>query len=185
MGLVEIDWSWHYYNANNVWVSTNLVVIMPFVIACICRFRNIDVNKKLWTDHLSRVSLFLTCLFYLYDMPVKYVQDGADSICQKSFFIHHIASLFIIPPIILNEYVPWWANPIGFLHGFCIWFPDFEPLNYIYACALMFFHYMLFQKPYKDLKYYWITRISLNGVWIFALMLLIGDCSNFLPLTPD
>lgn len=111
--------------------------------------------------------------------------DGGDTICQKSFFIHHIASLFVISPLFLNEYIPWWANPIGFLHGFCIWFPDFEPLNYIYASALMFFHYMMFQKPYRDLKYYWITRITLNGIWIFALMLLIGDCSNFLPLSPD
>jgi hypothetical protein len=25
----------------------------------------------------------------------------------------------------------------------------------------------------------------LNGVWIFALVLLIGDCSNYLPLGPD
>lgn len=49
----------------------------------------------------------------------------------------------------------------------------------------MYFHYGIYQKPFRDLKYYWVTRISINGVWIFALMLLIGDCSNFLPLAPD
>lgn len=184
MGFEAIDWSWHYYNSNNIWVYGNLVLILPFVIACVARYMNTDINKPLWTDHLSRVFLVFTWLFYIYDIPIKYVIDGGDTICQKSFFIHHIASLFIIPPLFLNSYIPWWANPIGFLHGFCIWFPEFEPLNYIYASALMFFHFMIFQKPYADLKYYRIMRFSLNGVWIFALMLLIGDCSNYLPLSP-
>lgn len=66
MGLVEIDWEWHYFTANNIWVYGNLVLILPFVIACIFRFMNPDINKKLWTDHLSRIFLFLSCAFYIY-----------------------------------------------------------------------------------------------------------------------
>jgi hypothetical protein len=181
----EIDWGFHYYLSNNIWVYGNLVLIAPFVIACLNRLRRPDINTPLWTDHLSRVFLVFTCLYYVYDIPVKYFVDGGDTICQKGFFIHHVASLFIIPPLILNSYIPWWANPIGFLHGFCLAFPEFEPLNYIYAAALMYFHYGIYQPPFRDLKGYWVTRISLNGVWIFCLFLLIGDCSNFLPLAPD
>lgn len=49
----------------------------------------------------------------------------------------------------------------------------------------MYFHYGIYQKPFKNLKYFWVTRITINGVWIFALLLLIGDCSNFLALGPD
>ena len=49
----------------------------------------------------------------------------------------------------------------------------------------MFFHYMIYQKPYSELKLYWLMRWFMNGIWIFCLMLLIGDCSNFLPLGPD
>ncbi len=122
MGFESIDWTYHYYLSNNIWVYGNIVLIAPFVISCVVRFFNTDIKKKLWTDHLSRVMMILTCAFYMYDMPIKYVMDGANTICQKGFFIHHIASLFIIPPLFLNEYIPWWANPIGFLHGFCIWF---------------------------------------------------------------
>jgi len=110
--------------------------------------------------------------------------DGGELICQKGFFIHHVSSLFVIPPLIFNDYIPWWANPIGFLHGFLIFFPEFEILHYVYAVALMYFHFMLYQKPYADLKYYEFTRWAINGIWIFCLMLLIGDCSNYLPLGP-
>lgn len=180
-----VDWQFHYYLSNNIWVYGNLVLILPFVIACVNRLRHPDIKVKLWTDDLARVFLIFTCLYYVYDMPVKYFVDGGDTICQKGFFIHHVASLFIIPPIILNSYIPWWANPIGFLHGFCLAFPEFEPLNYIYASALMYFHYGIYQEPFRSLKGYWVTRIALNGVWVFTLFLLIGDCSNFLPLGPD
>jgi hypothetical protein len=180
-----VDLQWHYYLSNKIWVYGNAVLILPFIIACICRFRNPDINKRLWTDHLARVFLVFTWLYYLYDIPVKYFVDGGDTLCQKGFFVHHISSLFIMPPLFLNSYIPWWANPIGFLHGFCIYYPEFEPLNYIYATALMIFHYGIYQKPYYDLKYYGLMRVFMNGVWIFAIFLLIGDCSNFLPLGPD
>lgn len=152
--IQNIDWSYHYYLSNNIWVYGNTVLILPFIIACINRYRNVDINKYLWTDHLARIFLFLTCVYYIYDMPVKYILDGGDSICQKSFFIHHVASLFIIPPLFLNSYIPWFASPIGFLHGFCIFFPEAEWLNYIYASALFVFHFMIYQRPYADLKYY-------------------------------
>jgi len=181
----SIDWQYHYYLSNRIWVYGNVVLILPFIISCICRFRNPDINKKLWTDHLSRLFLFLTWLYYIYDIPVKYLVDGGATVCQKGFFIHHVSSLFIMPPLILNHYIPWWANPIGFLHGFCIYYPEFEPLIYIYALALMVFHYGIYQKPFYNLKYYGFLRVFMNGVWIFCIFLLIGDCSNFLPLGAD
>lgn len=142
---MEIDWQWHYYKANQYWVSVNPTCIIPFIIACICRFRDISVKKYLWTDHLARSYLGMTCFFYVYDSIVKYMFDGADTVCEKSLYIHHISSLFIIVPIVINSYIPWWANPIGFLHGFLVYFPDFEMLNYVYAVAILFFQYMLYQ----------------------------------------
>lgn len=151
-------------------------------MACINRFLHQDIKVQLWTDHLTRLCLVFTCLFYLYEMPIKYVSDGGDMICQKAFFIHHVSSLFVITPLIVNRYIPWWVNPIGFLHGFLIFFPETEILNYIYAVALMYFHYMLYQAPYCKLKGYGSTRWAINGIWIFCLMVLIGDCSNYLPL---
>ena len=181
----NVDWMYHYYMSNNLWVYGNVVLIAPFIIACVFRFFNTDIKKKLWTDELARIFLILTCAYYIYDTPVKYFVDGGDTICLKAFYIHHISSLFIIPPIIFNSYIPWFANPIGFLHGFCIFFPEFEPLNYVYASALMFFHFMIYQKPYADLRGYEFTIWAINGVWVFCLMLLIGDCSNYLPLGPD
>lgn len=185
MGLIDIDWQYHYFASNNIWVYGNIAMIIPFLVACINRMRNPDMKKYLWTDDVSRFMLILTCLYYIYDIPVKYVVDGGDTLCQKGFFVHHVASLFIITPIIINRYIPWWSNPIGFLHGFCIAFPEFEPLNYVYATALMFYHYGICQPPFRDLKGYWLTRIAINGVWVFCIYLLIGDCSNFLPLSPD
>jgi hypothetical protein len=181
----SIDWHYQYYLSNRIWVYGNVVMILPFIFSCICRFRNPDLNKKLWTDHIARFFLLLTWFYYIYDIPIKYFVDGGHTICQKGFFIHHVASLFILPPIMFNNYIPWWANPIGFLHGLCIYYPEFEPLNYIYASALMVFHYGIYQKPFLDFKYYGVTRFFMNGVWLFCLFLLIGDCSNFLPLGPD
>ena len=123
--IEKIDWQHHYYLSNNIWVYGNTVLILPFIIACVNRYINSDINKHLWTDHLSRIFLVLTCAYYVYDVPVKYMMDGGDTICQKAFFIHHVASMFIIPPLFMNDYIPWFANPIGFLHGFCIFFPEF------------------------------------------------------------
>jgi len=183
--MFDIDWNYHYFLSNRIWVYGNAVLIIPFIISFVCRLWQTDINKKLWTDHFARVFLILTWLYYLYDIPIKFIVDGGDTLCQKGFFVHHLSSLFIMPPLFLNSYIPWWAGPIGFLHGFCIYFPEFEPLNYIYASALMIFHYGIYQKPYYDLKYYNLIRIFMNGIWIFAIFLLIGDCSNFLPLWPD
>ncbi len=113
----------YYYLTNKVWVYGNLVLILPFIISCVFRFKQPDINKKLWTDHFARFFLFFSWAFYIVDMLVKYPVDGGDSICQKSFFIHHVGSLFIMPPLFLNRYIPWWSCPIGFLHGFAIYFP--------------------------------------------------------------
>jgi hypothetical protein len=98
--------------------------MMPlFFIAMVNRFRNPSVQKILWTDHLARISLVFTVVFYVADIYVKYLVDGGDTICQKSFFIHHTSSLFLIPPLFLNSYIPWWVNPVGFFHGICIFYP--------------------------------------------------------------
>lgn len=74
---------------------------------------------------------------------------------------------------------------MGFLHGFCIFFPENEEISYVYAVAVMYFHFRLYQSPEKKLKYYGVTRVAINGIWVFCIYLLIGDCSNFLPLSPD
>ena len=91
----------------------------------------------------------------------------------------------MLPPIIFNSYVPWWVNPIGFLHGLVMNYPDIEPLNYVYAVALLIFHYGIYVPPFRDLKYYWVTRIAISGIWVFAIYVLIGNCTNFLPLEAD
>ena len=117
------DILWHYYKANQFWVYFNAAIIVPFLIACINRMIHPTFNKHLWTDHLCRVALIITIAFYPYEMVVKYSVDGGDTICQKGFFIHHMYSIFILLPLIVNDYIPWWVNPIGFLHGFLIFFP--------------------------------------------------------------
>jgi hypothetical protein len=183
--MTNIDWIAHYYLLNNFWVYYNLICIVPFVVACINRYRNPEIETHLFTDHVSRIFLLVPCIYYVFETVVKYVVDGGDSICQKAVFIHHIVSLFIILPLVLNRYVPWWANPIGFLHGFLVFFPDFELLNYAYAVAILYFQFSLYQKPFDKFPYYSSTRIAINGIWVFAVYLLIGDCSNFLPLRPD
>ena len=181
----SIDLLWHYYKANQFWVYVNAFLITPFLVACFNRLRQPAFNKHLWTDHLSRLGLIVTVAFYPYEMAVKYAVDGGDSICQKGFFIHHVFSMFIITPLIINDYIPWWVNPIGFLHGFLIFFPEFEALHYVYAVFLFVFQFGLYQTPYRNLRGYWVTRYAINGVWVFCIMLLIDECSNFLPLSPD
>lgn len=59
----------------------NILMIPPFLISCIVRFFNQDINKYLWTDHLARIFLFVSWVFYIYDMTVKYPVDGAETIC--------------------------------------------------------------------------------------------------------
>jgi hypothetical protein len=43
--------------------------------------------------------------------------------CKKTFLIHHMGSILIIAPLIINRYIPWWVNPIGFMHGFLMAWP--------------------------------------------------------------
>lgn len=113
----------YYYFANWLWITGNIAMIIPFLTSCFVRFFNQDINKYLWTDHFARFFLFFSWCFYIFDMIVKYQVDGADTICEKAFFIHHGSSLILLPPLILNSYIPWWVCPIGFMHGFCINFP--------------------------------------------------------------
>ena len=113
----------HYYFSNWFWITFNVILIIPFLISCVCRFLNQSLDKHLWTDHFARYLLLISWLYYIYDMVVKYPVDGAETICEKAFYIHHGSSLFILPPLILNKHIPWWVSPIGFMHGFCIKFP--------------------------------------------------------------
>ena len=98
----DIDWMWHYYLANKIWVYGNAVMILPFLIACLNRLFHPHINHKLWTDHLCRVCLTFSVLFYLYETVIKYTVDGGDTICQKGTLIHHISTLFIVSPLIIN-----------------------------------------------------------------------------------
>lgn len=174
-----------YYLSNKFWIAFNVFLIVPFIFSCLMRFFNPDVNKPLWTDHIARFLLTVSWVFYIFDMAAKYPIDGAHTICEKAFFIHHGSSLLILPPLILNKYIPWWVSPIGFMHGFCIYYPQYEFINYIYAVCLFIFHYGIYQEPYCKFKGYGITRFFMNFIWIFALMLLLGNCSNYLPTAPD
>lgn len=81
MSFLEWDIMEWYYFINRFWIATNVIFIVPFLIACICRFFNQDIHKNLWTDHLARFFKTVTCLFYVTDIYVKYSVDGADTIC--------------------------------------------------------------------------------------------------------
>lgn len=175
----------YYYGINNVWLWSNLFLIPPFIYACYKRFRNQSFSVSLWTDHLSRFGLAFTLLIYIFDSTIKYIADGDQSICQKTLLIHHIASFFIILPIIMNSYIPWWVNPIGFLHGIIVFFPDLPHFQQIYGFAILYFHFRLYRlniNPEGNLKGYSITRFAINFVWAFIIIYRIGDCSNYLPL---
>ncbi len=109
-----------YYFINYFWIWFNLFAIVPFIIACIFRYLNPSFKHKLWTDHLSRIGLTITLMFYVLDTAVKSYVDGTETICQKAVIMHHVASFFIMGPLILNEYIPWWVNPVGFVHGYIV-----------------------------------------------------------------
>ena len=115
----------NYYFINKLWIDANTIAIIPVFISCVFRFFNQNINKNLLTDHLTRICLIFMWIYYFFDMYYKYPVDGSDSICEKAFYIHHIASLVIVPPLFLNRYIPWWVCPIGFMHGFCIKFPEY------------------------------------------------------------
>ena len=84
----------------------------------------------------------------------------------------------------INDYMGWWLNPVGFLHGFCLAFPEIDMISYIYVVAIFIFHYKLHQEPYKSMKGYWLCRLTFGCIYIFMLLLLLGDCSNYLPFEP-
>lgn len=174
-----------YYSINFFWIWFNLFVILPFFIAFVFRLKNPSTHQKLWTDHLARASLTATLIFYAIDTSVKAYVDGSDSICEKAVIIHHVASFFIIGPLIMNECIPWWVNPVGFIHGYIVFFDDHVEVQSFYGAYMLFFQYMLYQKPYRDFKGYWITRFAINFVWTFILIYKLGDCSNFLPTEKD
>lgn len=171
-----------YFAINHFWIWFNLFAVVPFVVAFIFRLRNQSMDKNLSTDHLARFGLIITLVFYLVDSLVKGYVDGTESICQKAMLIHHVASFFIIIPLVINSYIPWWVNPIGFIHGWIVFFDDHVEVQYVYGMMMFYFKYMLYQKPYRDLKGYWVTRIAINFVWTFIIIYKMGECSNFLPL---
>jgi hypothetical protein len=171
-----------YYAINHFWIWFNLFVIAPFLIAFVFRLRNQSLSTQLWTDHLARLGLVATLLFYLVDTIVKGYVDGTETICQKALIIHHTASFFIIIPLVINDYIPWWVNPIGFIHGWIVFFDNHVEVQYAYGVVMFYFQYMLYQKPFRDFKGYWVTRIAVNFVWTFILTYKVGECSNFLPV---
>ena len=175
----------NYYFSNWFWITFNKILIVPFLISCANRFFNQDVKKDLWTDYIARIFLFISWTFYFFDIYIKYPIDGSDSICEKAFFAHHISSLIILPPLFLNKHIAWWICPIGFMHGFCLAFPELQFLNYIYAACLFIFHYGIYQEPYCNLRGYKLSQYFMNFIWVFCLMLLVGNCSNYLPVGPD
>lgn len=75
--FLEWDLLDYYYFSNRFWIATNLLMIPAFLIPCAVRFFNQDLHKQLWTDHIARFFLFLSWVFYIYDMAVKYPVDGA------------------------------------------------------------------------------------------------------------
>ena len=79
--LEGLDIMDYYYASNIFWINFNIFFILPFIVACIVRFFNQDVNKNLLTDYPPRILLFMSCIFYVYDMVVKYKVDGAETIC--------------------------------------------------------------------------------------------------------
>ncbi len=91
-----------YYSLNNIWYYGNIAMMPLFLISMIARFKHPSIHTKLPTDHLARICLIFTVLFYIADVLVKHEIDGGETICQKALFIHHVASLVLIPPLVVN-----------------------------------------------------------------------------------
>ena len=108
-----------------------------FMIACLNRFLNSSLTVKLKTDLFSKFLMLVTIIFYAMDTTVKYLVDGADGICERAFIMHHVAAIIILIPMILHSYVPWWLNPIGFMHGFCVVLPGYLFIHIGYFIAMM------------------------------------------------
>jgi hypothetical protein len=148
------------------------------MLACLNRFLHPQINVKLWTDHLARAFLIFGAIFYVAETIVKYHTEGTDSICIKAMYIHHFAGIFVLASLFLNSYIPWWTCPLGFMHGICIAFPESDILNVIYGTALIVFQIGIYRRPYSEMKYYNVLRYFVNFIWVFAIMLYLGDCSN-------
>jgi hypothetical protein len=101
---------------------------------------------------------------------------------MKAMYIHHFAGIFILSSLFLNSYIPWWTCPLGFMHGICIVVPDSLLVNIIYGICLVIFQIGIFRKPYSEMKYYNLLRYFTNFIWIFAFMIILGDCSNYMVL---
>ena len=183
--LEDLDIMTFYYFLNKFWLDFNLFFILPFLVSCINRYLHPDINKVLLTDHIARVLLIVCCIFYLFDMIVKYPVDGADSICEKAFFVHHCSSLVLFPILFMNRYIPWWVDTICVMHGFCIYWPESDLIKYSYPAVLFIYHYQIYQQPYCNLRGYKISQFFMNFIWIFCLFVVIGNCSNYLPTGPE
>lgn len=103
---------------------------------------------------------------------------------MKAMYIHHFAGIFVLASLFLNSYIPWWTCPLGFMHGICIALPENFIVNAIYASALVVFQIGIYRKPYSEMKYYNFLRFFVNFIWVFAGLLIVGDCSNYMELHP-
>lgn len=132
---------------NYLWVYGNIIMTLPFLYSGYCRFIKRNTFESLDTDHICRVLLIFSWIFYILDILVKVSALGTDGICEKAFLIHHIGALITIPPLFLNDYIPWWVSPLGWMHGiFRIW-PQHFWLNYIYVGFVFLFQFKIHRKP--------------------------------------
>ena len=143
------------------------------------------MEKKLFTDYFARGFLMFGSVFYVLESIVKWQIDGHQTICMKAMYIHHFAGIFVVAALYLNQYVPWFTCPLGFMHGVCIAFPDNDLAIAIYGLSLIVFQVGIYRKPYRNIKYYSIMRYFVNFIWVFAIMLYMGDCSVFMQLYSD
>ena len=165
---------------NHLWIYGNILMTAPFLLSGINRFIYRHSQAPLWTDHITRVLLVFSWVFYCIDILVKYSSLGTDGICEKAFLIHHLGALLTIPPLVINEYIPWWVSPLGWMHGvFRIW-PQHFWLNYIYVGFVFVFQAGMHLDPYKQFRYYRVSRFAVNYVHAFFLLVVMGKgCRNY------
>lgn len=71
----------YYYFSNKFWLMANVAMIPCFLFSCVMRFYDQDLHKRLWSDHIARFFLFVSWVFYIFDMAVKYPVDGSETVC--------------------------------------------------------------------------------------------------------
>jgi hypothetical protein len=66
---------------NYLWIYGNIAMTFPFLASGIWRFLHRKSCEPLWTDHVVRVLLIFSWLFYVLDILVKTSTLGADGVC--------------------------------------------------------------------------------------------------------